>query len=353
MSLDTVENFRGANMCFLEGGEFEFNFVFNNNTQEQKSVNSLLIGLEAFNQDDGDSLEVYVDNVVQSGDYDSNTDDYIFNAPISFEANDAYVITVKFTDSAVQGEAVSIDALTLNFNDGEGSLSLPEDQDNTINLTNDLSDCEGLVITGVSSLQEYCAINDNDEYINFIFTVYNPTDQDFEFFIDSNEDRTIDSFFLDVSNLINGFDFNFDNSVYFTSQKYSLLDFEDTDYVTYVSSNDSISFGLVYSKSQEGTLANDLINGGLDYQITLPNNDIFSPASNLTSEVRIEQSENCGNVIAPENLLVSAQVTENVELPYCVYDGLVTRNVPVTIVNRYSVKLILILLINVLSINFI
>jgi len=109
--------------------------------------------------------------------------------------------------------------LTLNFNDGEGSLSLPEDQDNTINLTNDLSDCEGLVITGVSSLQEYCAINDNDEYINFIFTVYNPTDQDFEFFIDSNEDRTIDSFFLDVSNLINGFDFNFDNSVYFTSQK--------------------------------------------------------------------------------------------------------------------------------------
>ena len=98
--------------------------MFNNNTQEEVVVESLLIGLAAYDQLGGDSLEVYVDNEIQNGVYNSDSGEYTFTNAVEFEANDAYVITVKFSDAAVEGNAISIDDLTLKFN--SGSLSLAE-----------------------------------------------------------------------------------------------------------------------------------------------------------------------------------------------------------------------------------
>ncbi|MBT5346648.1 hypothetical protein HOJ01_03090 [bacterium] len=328
-SLSVIDLQQSLNTCLAEvDSDFSIDMVYNNNTQDATLLNSLSF-TPAAGSVVPDFTKLKVNGAgVNNFAFDDTTNTITFDG-VNLAANRNHLISLEFADSD-DSQIVQLTSIALGFPNNR-TVAAPDAARYFI--TNDISDCEGLVVTGVELMQEHCAL-DEDQSLAFIYTVYNPTDEDLDMFTVNPEGDTFFKFdFTDPD----GFVYDSDRSADFNSLNDVLR------------ANSSSSYTLFFNPLNDLPLVEDFSVEGqsFEYELTLDEDVSISPASILTANTFVVESENCGNVVAPENILVASsnvvnfEYFETTQLPYCVYGGQVSRVVPITVLNRFSQPVLL------------
>ena len=315
-SLTVIDQQQSLNSCLAELNDpLSIDLVYNNNTQDIKQISSLKFNGPNINIESVEIAGQPVQGFNAGYNFVTSLHTLNFN-DVDVQAND--LVTVKILFDAKEGNInltnieLGVSGLEIGTNSNQGA---------DYRITNDLSDCEGLVINGLRLVQDSCVL-DEDQSLTFAFSIYNPTDLPYSLFTYDNQGSR-DGLNFEFSGL-NGFQIDLPSTF--------SLNLEEG-----VSANSTKELFVKYNSIVE-TFVLSPENYGLSI---IDNNSVYSEASDLNAQVSVSEEENCGNVVAPENILVSAnpfttELIEQSELPYCVYGSTSLRTIPINVANRFS-----------------